>query len=221
MAYPGRSSVRGLRADPHIVAAWIKGWTIARETSPPVADRGGFRVDVGWPQQKTRYVFPALVPAIGDLAAAIEEPWVFLKACTTVDALQPLLPVRWVIQRPGFLMVCPRSMPAGCVLPQGYVLEVATGTTATVRVLDPKRDIAAMGHLVTVEDFAVYDRIETQPAHRRRGLARVVMTVLETIGRRKGAGRGVLVATPEGRPLYESLGWELHSPYTTAVIPGV
>ena len=112
-------------------------------------------------------------------------------------------------------------MPADCVLPEGYVLEVATGTTATVRVLSPERDIAATGHLVTVEDFAIYDRIETQPEHRRRGLARVVMTMLETIGRQKSAGCGVLVATPDGRPLYESLGWELHSPYTTAAIPGV
>lgn len=47
------------------------------------------------------------------------------------------------------------------------------------------------------------------------------MMKLEAIGREKGAVRGVLVATPDGRALYESLGWELHSPYTTAVIPEV
>src|SRR3546814_4274376 len=62
-------------ADPEIVAIWIKGWTTARETAPPVPDHGGFRVDVGWPQQKARYVFAALSPAIGELARAINEPW--------------------------------------------------------------------------------------------------------------------------------------------------
>ncbi|PZR86805.1 MAG: hypothetical protein DI537_27805 [Stutzerimonas stutzeri] len=49
-------------ADPPIVATWIKGWTLARETTPPTPYRGGFRVDVGWPEQKARYVFPAIMP---------------------------------------------------------------------------------------------------------------------------------------------------------------
>src|SRR3546814_5025922 len=86
-------------ADPEIVAIWIKGWTTARETAPPVPDHGGFRVDVGWPQQKARYVFAALSPAIGELARAINEPWIFLKACAPPDAMQAMLPSQWIIQR--------------------------------------------------------------------------------------------------------------------------
>ena len=70
-----------MAADPHIVAVWVKGWTLARETAPPIPYEDGFRVDVGWPQQKTRYVFAAMSPAIGELVRVIEEPWVFLKAC--------------------------------------------------------------------------------------------------------------------------------------------
>lgn len=209
-----------MTADPHILATWVKGWAIARETTPPVADHGGLRVDVGWPEQKARYVFPALSPAIGELASTIDEPWIFLKACTTADALQPLLPARWMIQRPGFLMVCPRPMFSESALPEGYTLEVATGTITIVRVLAPDSTVAATGHMVVVDGFAIYDRIETQPEHRRRGLARVVMKLLGAIGEAYGARLGVLVATPDGRALYESLGWELHAPYTTAVILG-
>ncbi len=209
-----------MTADPHILATWVKGWTIARETTPPVADHGGLRVDVGWPAQKVRYVFPALSPAISELASTIDEPWVFLKACTTADALQPLLPARWIIQRPGFLMVRPRPRISESALPEGYMLEVATGTITIVRVLAPDRIVAATGHMVVVDGFVIYDRIETHPEHRRRGLARVVMKLLEVIGEAYGARLGVLVATPDGRALYESLGWELYAPYTTAVIPG-
>jgi hypothetical protein len=46
------------------------------------------------------------------------------------------------------------------------------------------------------------------------------MKALEAIARKAGATQGVLVATSDGRALYEALGWQLHSLYTTAVIPG-
>src|SRR3546814_15187281 len=88
-------------ADPEIVAIWIKGWTTARETAPPVPDHGGFRVDVGWPQQKARYVFAALSPAIGELERAIHAPWIFLKACAPPYAMQAILPPQVTTTRPG------------------------------------------------------------------------------------------------------------------------
>lgn len=69
-----------LIADPGVVATWIKGWTLARETPLPVEDHGGFRVDVGWPQQRARYVFPRISPAMRELAATIAEPWVFCES---------------------------------------------------------------------------------------------------------------------------------------------
>lgn len=207
-----------MRVDPHIVAAWIKGWTLARETAPPTPYKGGFRVDVGWPEQKARYVLPAIVPTIGELASAINEPWIFLKACASPDAMQPILATGWAIQRPGYMMTLTRPM-GDFERPKGYVLDTAEGPISIVRALDRAGETAAIGRVVAADGFAIYDRIETRAEHRRRGLARAVMLALEAIGRKAGAARGVLVATPDGRALYESLGWELHSPYTTAVIP--
>ncbi|WP_145206833.1 GNAT family N-acetyltransferase [Sphingobium sp. B2] len=198
-----------MRADPHIVATWVRGWTLARETTPPTPYKGGLRVDVGWPEQKARYVFPAVVPAIGELASTINEPWVFLKACASPDAMQPILTTGWAIQRPGYMMTLAGSM-GDFERPEGYALDVIEGPISIVRALDPAGEAAAIGRVVVVDGFAIYDRIETRPEHRRRGLARAVMKALETIGREQGAVRGVLVATPEGRALYESLGWELH-----------
>ncbi len=208
-----------MRADPHIVATWIKGWTLARETAPPTPYKGGFRVDVGWPEQKARYVFPAIMPAIGELASAINEPWAFLKACASPDAMQPMLATGWAIQRLGYMMTLTGPM-GDFERPEGYALDTAEGPISIVRALDPAGETAAIGRVVVVDGFAIYDRIETRPEHRRRGFARVVMKALETIAREKEAVRGVLVATPEGRTLYDNLGWELHSPYTPAVIPG-
>ncbi len=192
---------------------------MARETTPPMPYKGGFRVDVGWPEQKARYVFPAIVPAIGELASTINEPWIFLKACASPDAMQPMLATGWAIQRPGYMMTLTGPM-GDFGRPEGYALDTAEGPISIARALDPAGETAAIGRVVVVDGFAIYDEIETRPEHRRRGLARAVMKALETIGRERGALRGALVATPEGRALYESMGWELHSPYTTAVISG-
>ncbi|MDR3481906.1 MAG: GNAT family N-acetyltransferase [Burkholderiaceae bacterium] len=206
--------------DPRMVERWIEGWTLARLTPPPVPYGGGWRVDVGWPTQRARYVFPRMLPAIGDLASTITEPWIFLKACVAPAAMQAVLPSRWIIQRPGFMMTCAAAMPEARGLPAGYVLDARPGqAVAHVRVLAPDGATAASGQVVRVGEHAIYNMIETQPQHQRLGLARTVMKQLEKIAQAQGATRGLLVATPEGRALYETLGWELYSLYTTAVIP--
>ena len=66
----------------------------------------------------------------------------------------------------------------------------------------------------------VYDRIATSPQHRRRGLGRSLMVALHG-SRRDAALPERLTATEDSRALYESLGWEVLSPYLTAYIPGV
>lgn len=205
--------------DPHVLATWLRGWTLARQTLPPVPDHGGWRVDVGWPSQRVRYVFPEVTPDIGRLAATLTEPWTFIKVCADLETLRAVMPRRWSMLPPGDLMICNGPMRTAGTLPAGYVLDVAEAEPiSVVRVLATDGAIASMGHVVQVEGFAIYDRIETGTAHRRRGLGRVVMTALEAISRSRGATDGLLVATPDGRALYESLGWTVYSPYSTAAL---
>lgn len=45
------------------------------------------------------------------------------------------------------------------------------------------------------------------------------MKELEKIALSKGVSKNFLVATEQGKSLYESLGWELYSLYTSIVIP--
>jgi len=208
--------------DPRLVRSWLIGWTLARETSPPVEDVGGFRVDVGWPRQRVRYVFPAVTAGYQRLAESIVEPWIHLKVCADAGAVRKLLPPRWVIQPQGFLMTTDRLRSATPDLPSGYSLDVNRELSVPlVRVVMTEGETSSIGRVAIVNDYAIFDRIETAAAHRRRGLASAVMGLLSQIAESRGASRGVLVATAEGKTLYEALGWRLHSLYTTAMIPGL
>lgn len=51
--------------------------------------------------------------------------------------------------------------------------------------------------------------VYTEPAHRRRGLARLVMETIHAWCRANGLTSALLNASADGRPLYESLGYAL------------
>ena len=123
------------------------------------------------------------------------------------------------------MMTCgDASFAGGGALAPGYALHVEDDAVrarqAHVHVHADDGSVAASGHLALDERFAIYDRIVTDPAHQRRGLGRAVMHALQALARAHGRHANVLVATAEGRALYESLGWRLHAPWATAVIPG-
>lgn len=207
--------------DPHLLEIWLKGWSMARTLPAPVKDNGILRVDVGWPQQVMRYVFPGPSEKLINLAATINDPWVFLKICAEPETVRALLPSHWIIQAPGFMMTCYNGMSGyETELPKGYKISIDEHTTIpVVNVLTPDHTVAATGRIVFVDQFAIYNGIETHPDHRRKGLGSLVMKNLETIGVKRGIDKGVLVATAQGKVLYETLGWSMYSPYTTAVIP--
>jgi len=207
--------------DPSIVEKWLRGWSLSRGLPLPAKSDSGFRVDVGWPEQKTRYVFPGFTNEFIDLANTITEPRVFLKVCAPPGVIKNRIPSRWVIQPPGFMMTCFKTMSSPkSALPDGYVLEVRNEAPVSLaKVLTTNGDIAAIGRLVFVDDFVIYDRIETDMLHRRKGLATMIMKTLEDIAISSGKTNAVLVATEAGKALYETLGWTLYTPYTSVVIP--
>ena len=170
-------------------------------------------------------MFPGLSPTLAQLGGSISQPWVFLKACATSDALRGLLPAHWQIQDEGALMTCGAQPFAGTgPLPAGYSLVVTdhgkSSGLVSVQVNAADGSPAAAGHLALGDRMATYDRIVTEPAHRRLGLGRAVMAALQSRAHAHGCHAGVLVASREGQRLYASLGWRLRSPWATAVIPG-
>jgi GNAT superfamily N-acetyltransferase len=87
-----------------------------------------------------------------------------------------------------------------------------------VRITDPAGETAAIGRVAVHGATAVFDRIETMEAHRRKGLGTVLMHALDALAVRAGASERLLVATEAGRALYASLGWQVLAPYSTAAL---
>lgn len=204
-----------------IIEKWLKGWSLSRDLPLPFQYRSGFKVKVGDEKQKIRYVFSELNEDFLQLAESIDEPWVFLKICASFNDFKDKIPERWQIQPQGYMMSCFHRMKIPDIeLPEGYKLEFESyNSTFVVRIVTKNNELASAGRVVIVEKLAVYDRISTENNHKRKGLATFLMKQLEQIALSKGVSQNFLVATEEGKSLYESLGWELYSLYTSIVIP--
>lgn len=126
------------------------------------------------------------------------------------------LPHGWSARPPGFMMTLSGPMASGGAEVDGYTVSLEQRGAVLHCLLFAGDVEAARGRVVVIDGaVAIYDRIAVDPGHRRRGLGRRVMLALE---REVAIRDGVLVATTEGRALYASLGWALHSHYTTAVL---
>ena len=186
----------------------------------PVPRNGGLYIHVGQPEQVGRYIFAGLDRApIRDLAVTIDQPLLYLKVCAPADLVRPLLPPGWEIATPGYMMTAPVAamLDRPPTLPAGFAVYIARqGAVTFATVTDPAGEEAARGRIIAVGDLVVFDRIRTADAHQRRGLATAVMRALAAEADALGVRDAMLCATPPGRALYTTLGWSLHSDYTTA-----
>ncbi|MDH6254021.1 hypothetical protein M2347_003748 [Chryseobacterium sp. H1D6B] len=204
-----------------LIRKWLTGWSLSRELPLPIQYKSGFKVNVGYEKQKIRYVFTAVSDDFIQLAELVDGPWIYLKVCASPEELKDHLPKKWVIQPQGYMMSClqPMNIPNN-KLHDDYRLEFEQyNSTFVVRIVTKNGEPASIGRVVLVDDLAVYDRISTENNHKRKGLASFLMKELEKIALSKGISKNFLVATQEGKSLYESLGWEFHNFYTSIVIP--
>lgn len=178
-------------------------------------DHGGLRVDTGLADERCRYVFARPLPGLTTLGHAVSDPLTVLKLCAAPAVMQGWLPDRWALDGSAALMT--RGSPMAPVsTPAGYRLQLTRdGATLKAEAIAPDGTCAASGFAVEHGGVFAFDRIVTAPPHRRRGLGAAIMALLSGT-RADRASRFVLVATPEGRALYESIGWTVESPYTTA-----
>ncbi|MEV7560248.1 GNAT family N-acetyltransferase [Streptomyces sp. NPDC089795] len=151
----------------------------------------------------------------------VTAPGVWLKAFVPPETLEPWLAPGWHLAGgSGYLMsaalpVAPTRAPGP--IPAGYRLNTWTRdgvTRALVRTADGV--FAARGQIAVTGHTAVVDQVETDQAHRRRGLGHLVMHRLTEAASEQGATAGVLGATTEGRALYERMGWRVLAPLTSA-----
>ncbi|PTR05666.1 MULTISPECIES: GNAT family N-acetyltransferase [unclassified Novosphingobium] len=203
--------------DPHLLHAWLTARSLARGLPMPVAERGGFRVDTGSDTEILRWVFPRLCDGLKDLAHTIHQPRHFIKACATAEALRAALPAHWTVHPASHVMRAHGAMPRR-TLAHGYrITTEQSGPVVAVRILGETGEPAASGYGAETDHVFVYDRIVTEPAHRRKGLGHVLMQTLHG-ARRDPDSLELLVATDDGRALYETLGWCAVAPYASASI---
>lgn len=205
-----------------VLEKWLNAWSLSRGLTLPTRYESGYKIDVGYEKQKIRYVFPKLNDDFVQLAETIREPWIFLKVCASPEEVRSKIPDRWVIQPQGYMMYCNTPMSApNKDLPKGYRTEFDKyNSTTVIRIIAPGGEQACIGRLIIRADLAVYDRIMTEKNHQRKGLAAFLMRELESIALSENVSENFLVATEQGRMLYESLGWKICSLYTSVVIPG-
>ncbi|MFC5799265.1 GNAT family N-acetyltransferase [Streptomyces formicae] len=202
---------------PDAVRRWVAGWVVSRGAADPVAEPWGFTVDVGLPRHTTRHVLTAGGESVvRKVAASARTPGRWLKVFEEPEKVLDWLGPDWTPDEPGFLMTAALRRETGPPpVPAGYRLRTWTrgGVTRALVTTDDgafatRGQIALPGGAGT----AVVDQIETATEHRRKGLGSLVMRTLQDAAAAQGACTAVLGGTPDGRALYESLGWRVTAP---------
>ncbi len=203
--------------DPMILDAWLSARSVARGLPMPVPEHGGFRVDTSSDAEIARWVFTKIGAGLEELARTITEPRYFLKLCGAANELRAALPKAWELHASSYFMRA-ISKPPARRLPDGYAIEVKrVGSVIEARIASETGVLAASGYAAEAWGVYIYDRIVTEPEHRRKGLGHVLMRTLHD-NRQQPGNPELLVATEDGRALYSTLGWETISPYSTASI---
>ncbi|GGA48571.1 hypothetical protein GCM10011395_18640 [Sphingomonas psychrolutea] len=212
----GSASAEGV--DPGLLRGWLAARSVARGLPAPMATHGGWRVDTRSDAEWCRYVFAAPDNRIADLAATIGRPDVLLKLCAADAVLAALLPAGWQLDPCSWFMTAP-EISVRTALPTGYTATIQTTEGAhQIAITAPDGSLAASGYAAEINGVFCYDRIVTSADHRRRGLGTAVMALLGA-QRALDTSRHALVATDQGRALYETLGWRMLAPYATAFLP--
>jgi hypothetical protein len=199
--------------------AWAMGWTLTRNKASPVSQTYGCKIDLGLPEHLERHVVVNYDAGIlYELTSRLRTPGTWLKVCAHPDKVIPLLHKDWQVQPPEYLMAVALNETAA-VTHDGYRLSLSTtGTVTDAELRDMDGQLAARGRVAHHDGIATFDQIVTEPAHQRKGLGRVIMGALGNLSIAQEAKVGVLVATEQGRALYQAIGWTLVSPVTAAVI---
>ncbi|MFJ7210802.1 GNAT family N-acetyltransferase [Amycolatopsis sp. NPDC098790] len=174
----------------------------------------GFRVDVGAPAHRVRYLLRS-PSTVATRARTVAEPATWLKTCGAREAVLAGLTPEWEAGKTEYLMTFEGDLPAAEV-PAPYEVAVSgNGPVWSVSVTSAGEP-AARGWVAVAGGVAVFDRIVTEPAHRRRGLGRVVV---HRLGVAAQARSSVLLASEAGRGLYGALGWRVASEVVPAHVP--
>ncbi|TCC33650.1 GNAT family N-acetyltransferase [Kribbella sindirgiensis] len=201
---------------------WQRGWSASRGWTDVQCIDDVTVVRVGEPQRRVEYVATGQhATAAAHLALTDCNPpgtsWLTITgpADRVAADLGPL-----EIVRTNWLMTVRLADQVSYPVPPPYALELSATPSVVEAQAYGYGEIAATGRMAVLHTGAVADMVQTDPAHRRRGLARAVMTALALAARRRSATTAYLAASAEGRHLYKSLGWTTLTPLVVARTTG-
>lgn len=201
---------------------WAFGYCAARGYAPPVAAKmsPALWFDAGKPDQAGRFILgDTSGEAVAAAFAAVDAPYIYVDIAAPRDAILPHVPPRWQPRDPMWLMAAGTDMPAARPTPD-FIIEVDERPCrfeAVARHSDGS--LAARGVLGIHGTVAVYDQIVTEAEFGRRGLGSAIMAELGRHAARRGVTTRLLVATADGKALYERLGWTLRSDIVSVISP--
>jgi len=196
------------------VRDWVHGWARARGVAATQRRPGLWQVPIDAPSRREELVVVA--PSADDLAGFAadhrgeEDVW--------LTAVPPVATVPAGLQLVEHAEALMATTLRATAQPDraGLRLEHLHADDAVVHLAyDVDGEQAARGVVTVVGDLAVFDRILTTDAFRRRGFGRDVMAALTAEATERGASRGLLVASRDGQALYRALGWRTLSAVTT------
>ncbi|GAB2677880.1 GNAT family N-acetyltransferase [Kribbella swartbergensis] len=202
-----------------LLRRWIEGWRLCRGLDPVIEYDDALAVVLGLPGRDRELFALTDEPAVVARLAARTTGDVWLTV-TTQDGdgvarrlaeagLEPFAEQKMLMT----IALHDHPRPATT----SYELEISSeGPLEYVRILAADGSVAARGMAAIVGTDAVMHDIQTDPAHRRRGLGSVVMGALARRAAERGAETGLLMASAEGVHLYRTLGWLSEATMVTA-----
>ncbi|MEU8227850.1 GNAT family N-acetyltransferase [Kribbella sp. NPDC048915] len=212
-----------MRDREELVRRWQAGWSVSRGwTRVEEEDDGILIVRAGEENRPTEYVVldaddkPERVERAARLALADGggrgSGWITLATDDKEARIEQLEGLGLEVQQDqDWLMTIQLSEQPAMKLQDRYTLHTELEDDLIICRATIHGGVVSSGRMAVVGEDAVADRIETEPAHRRRGLGSAVMASLVEAAAAKGAKRGILIASIDGLRLYRSLGWKVIS----------
>ncbi|MFJ6000953.1 GNAT family N-acetyltransferase [Arthrobacter sp. NPDC092385] len=205
----------GAHADNELLQTWITGWSACRGYEPHDDGRSTSVRLTDQQDQTEHFLFEPTEEQFLDLATATkQDPMRILTVVTNrmqdlIDAAVPL-GMRVTDRQQSLMSVDMGGQDVEDPRPPGDDFTLEREQSGACRHVTVRSDghLAARGSVSVVNEYAVYDRIVTEDGFRRRGLGSYVMRALTAGVLEDDVTTGLLMASADGRALYEFLGWQ-------------
>ncbi|MHA7189065.1 GNAT family N-acetyltransferase [Arthrobacter sp. MDT2-16] len=205
----------GAEADRELLRTWITGWSACRGYEPHDDGRTTSVLLTDQQNRTEHFLFEPTDELLLDVASELrQDPLRVLTVVTNrmqalIDATAPL-GTRVTDRQQSLMRVDMDGQDVEDPRPPGDGFALERTREGSCRRVTVHADgvLAARGSVSVVGEYAVYDRIVTEERFRRRGLASYVMRDLTAAVMEDDVTSGLLMASADGRALYEFLGWQ-------------